>query len=70
MTAPDTPTNPPLRLRAGACYRTRGNRRVGPLEYSHDTTHWTKLDTVLTLAAFLAALTAIIAVAAGWGLAL
>jgi hypothetical protein len=32
MTTTDTPTNPPLRLRAGGYYRTRGGRRVGPLE--------------------------------------
>ena len=36
----------------------------------HPATHWTKLDTILTLATTIAVTAAIIAVVAGWGLAL
>ena len=40
----DTPANPPLRLRAGGYYRTRGDLRVGPLRpWGHDEKYiWTE----------------------------
>jgi hypothetical protein len=59
MTAPDTPTNPPLRLRAGRHMLT-----------PDPAIHWTTLDTILTIATTIAVTAALIAVAAGWGLAL
>lgn len=44
MTPTDTPANPPLRLRAGGYYRTRGDLRVGPLRpWGHDEKYiWTE----------------------------
>ncbi len=62
MTTPDTtdtPTNPPLRS-----HPSRHTLTADPA------VHWTKLDTILTIATTIAVTAAIIAVAAGWGLAL
>ena len=57
--ATDTPANPPLRLRPSRHMLT-----------ADPAIHWTKLDTILTIATTIAVTAAIIAVAAGWGLPL